>query len=249
VKGRALLLALLAALLVAAPRAARAVEVHLFAAASLREPLDELADGYEKARPGVKVVRNYGASGTLAQQVEAGAPADLFVSASARWMDRLREGRRVEEGSVFPFARNVLVFAGRTGTKAASMKDLPALGRISLGSPGSVPAGEYATQALQRAGVAEALLKKLVLARDVREALLYAERGEVDGAFVYRTDALRAKEARELFAVPPELHDPVVYPAALTRAGAKKAEARGFFDLLRTGAARAVLKRHGFAVD
>ncbi len=228
--------------------AVRAEEVFVAAAHSMKEVVDELSAGYEKSHPGVKIVRNYGASGALAKQVEAGAPAYIFLSASVDWVERLKKLRLVEADSVTVIASNALVFVGREGVKAAGMNDLPALSRIAIGSPKSVPAGEYASQAMASAKIAKKMAKKLVLARDVREALLYAERGEVDGAFVYRTDAKRSKSVKVLFEVPQELYDKVAYPVALTAAGAKKPAARAFFDLFRSAAPKPVLKRMGFTL-
>jgi molybdate transport system substrate-binding protein len=127
------------------------------------------------------------------------------------------------------------------------MQDLAKLGKIAIGSPRSVPAGEYATEALRKAGLDRQLAKRLVMARDVRECLMYAERGEVDGAFVYRTDALQARQARILFTVPQELYPRVTYPMALTVAGARNRDAAAFFEYLRSDEAKAVLTRYGFA--
>jgi molybdate transport system substrate-binding protein len=236
---------LLAALALGAPEA-RCEEVYVAAAQSMKEVVDEMANGFERSHPGVKVVRNYGGSGALAMQIEGGAPADLFVSASAGWVDRLKKKRLVGAGDVHVLASNGLVFVGKEGVRATGMKDLPGLSRIAIGSPKSVPAGEYASQAIAKSKLAQKLAKKLVQARDVREALLYAERGEVDGAFVYRTDAKRSKEVVILFEVPAELHDPIVYPVALTVSGAKKPAARAFYDAFRSAAPKPFLKRFGF---
>ncbi len=130
------------------------------------------------------------------------------------------------------------------------MADLPKLQRIAIGSPKSVPAGQYAEEAMKKAGVYEQLAGagKLVMAQDVRQALVYADRGEVDGAFVYKTDALLAKEAAILFEVPQDLYAPVTYPMGLTVAGAQSAEARDFFDYLQSTAAKTVLEKYGFIV-
>jgi molybdate transport system substrate-binding protein len=226
--------------------AARAEEIYLSVAHSMKEAVDELADSYGKAHPGVTFVRNYGASGALAKQIEAGAPADIFISANREWMERLKEQKAVDAGSIETLAYNVLVFAGKGGGKVAGMDDLPALSRIAIGSPRSVPAGEYAEQALKRSGVSAPLAKKLIMARDVREALLYAERGEVDGAFVYRTDVLRSKGVKVLFVVPQELYGRVVYPGALTVSGSKKAAAVAFLTYLRSGAGKTILEKKGF---
>lgn len=232
-------------LLLAAP--ALAGDVSLSVAASMKDVVNELTDKYTKAHPGVKFLKNYGASGALAKQIESGAPADLFISANMEWMEYLKTRKLVDIVSIGTFAYNTLVFAGTPG-KASSLQDLLKLERIAVGSPRSVPAGEYAMEAMKRAGIERQLEKKLVMARDVRECLMYAERGEVDGGFVYRTDALQAKQAKILFTVPQELYPRVTYPMSLTVAGAKNREAAAFYQYLRSGDATAVLVKYGFAV-
>lgn len=229
---------------------AAAGEVHLSAAASLKEALGELTDNYAGRHPGVTFITNFGASGALAKQIENGAPADLFFSANREWMNYLKERRLVDGGSVFPFAYNTLVFVGREGIKAASLSEVAKLSRIAIGSPNSVPAGAYALEALRNAGIEKPLEKKLVMARDVRACLLYAERGEVDGAFVYRTDALQAaRQARILFTVPREFYPRITCPAALTASGVRKGEAAAFFGFLKSSEAKSVLAKRGFAVE
>lgn len=226
---------------------AMAGDVNLSIAASLKEVINELTDSFAGTHNGVKFLKNYGGSGVLAKQIENGAPADIFISANPKWMEYLNNKKLADTGSISTFAYNTLVFAGATG-KASSMRDLPKLGKIAIGSPKSVPAGEYAMEALKKAGIDKELEKKLVMARDVRECLMYAERGEVDGAFVYRTDALQAKQARILFTVPGGLYPRVTYPMGLTAAGAKNAEARAFYRFLQSEEARTVLRKYGFDV-
>lgn len=238
-----ILLVLLLVLFTAAP--ALAGEVHISAAASLKEAINELSESFCRKHPGVRIVRNYGGSGALAKQIENGAPADIFISANVEWMDYLKNRKLLDSGSVGTFTFNTLVFAGMPG-KAASLQELQKLNRIAVGSPRSVPAGEYAMEALKRGGVAKQLEKKLVMAKDVRDCLMYAERGEVDGAFVYRTDALQAKESRILFTVPQELYPRVVYPIALTIAGAKNRDAVALLSFLHGAEAKGVLSRYGF---
>lgn len=229
--------------LLAAP--ACAGEVNLFVAASLKEVLNELSDSYAKKNPGVKFVKNYGSSGALVKQIENGAPSDIFISANLEWMDYLKKKNLADAASIGTFTYNTLVFAGAPG-KASSLQDLVKLDRIAIGSPKSVPAGEYATEAFRKAGIDKLLEKKLVMARDVRECLMYAERGEVDGALVYRTDALLAKQVKILFTVPQELYSRVTYPLALTAAGAKNREAAAFFSYLHGDEAKSVLTKYGF---
>jgi molybdate transport system substrate-binding protein len=223
-------------------------EINLSAAASLKDVLNELADGYAKGNPGVTFVRNYGASGAVAKQIENGAPADIFISASGEWIDYLKGKGMLDTASIGTFAYNTLVFVAPPGVKAAGLKDLTSLGKIAIGSPKSVPAGDYAMKALAKTELDKEIEGKLVMAKDVRECLTYAERGEVDGAFVYRTDAMLSRTAVLLFTVPPDLHPRVTYPMGLTAAGAKNAEARSFFDYLTGEAANATLLKYGFEV-
>lgn len=233
------------ALLLASP--AGAGEVSLSCAASLKEAMNELSARFTRSNPAVRFTKNYGASGTLARQIESDAPADIFIAANAEWMDYLKQRKLVEASTVGDFTFNTLVFAGTTPKKISRMQDLVALERIAIGSPRSVPAGEYAFEAIKKSGMEKALGRKLVLAKDVRESLMYAERGEVDGAFVYRTDAALARRARVLFTVPQHLYPRVVYPLALTAKGTKNGDAAAFYRYLQSGDAKSVLRRHGFA--
>jgi molybdate transport system substrate-binding protein len=224
---------------------ALAGDINLSVAASLKDVINELSESFARKHPGVKFVRNYGASGALAKQIENGAPADIFISANLEWMDYLKSRNLVDATGIVTFTYNTLVFAGMPG-KASSMQDLTKLERIAIGSPRSVPAGEYAAEAFKKAGMDKQVGKKLVMAKDVRECLMYAERGEVDGAFVYKTDALQAKQAKILFAVPQELYPRVTYPMALTAAGTKNRDAAAFLTYLHGDEAKKVLIRYGF---
>lgn len=222
-------------------------EISLFAAASMKEVFNELSDSYAKTHPEVTFKKNYGASGTLAKQIENGAPADIFVSANTEWMDYMKSKKLADEKSIDTFAFNVLVFAGKPELKAGSLQEVAKLEKIAIGSPKSVPAGEYAMEAFKKAGIDKQMEKKLVMAKDVRECLMYAERGEVDGAFVYKTDAQQvARSSRIHFTVPQEYYPRVTYPMALTVTGAKNRDAAAFYAALKSAGAQAVLKKHGF---
>lgn len=228
---------------------ARAGELTLAVAASLKEVVNDLTAEYARKNPGVAFRINYGGSGVLAKQIEQGAPADLFIAANREWVDYLRERKLVEPVTIGTFAYNALVFAGTTKQPVVGMKDLAKLQKIAIGSPKSVPAGEYAVKSFKVAGIEKELAGRLVMAKDVREAMKYAELGEVDGAFVYRTDAmLLGKQAKILFSVPEGLHDRVTYPMALTVAGATKPEARAFLRFLGGREARKALEKYGFEV-
>lgn len=223
-------------------------DINLSIAASLKEVINDLSDGFAKKNPGVRILKNFGGSGALAKQIESGAPADIFISANLEWMAYLKNRSLIDPPSIGTFAFNTLVFAGNPAMKVEGMQDLARLERIAIGSPKSVPAGEYATEAIRNAGMEKQLEKKLVMARDVRECLMYAERGEVDGAFVYKTDLLQAKQARILFVVPQKLYARVAYPMGLSISGARNREAATFYRYLQSEDAKAILARYGFSL-
>jgi molybdate transport system substrate-binding protein len=162
-------------------------------------------------------------------------------------MDYLKTRKLVDEKNIVVLAYNVLVFVGKPGLKVGGLQDVVKLAKIAIGSPKSVPAGEYAVEALRKAGVEKQLEPKLVMAKDVRECLMYAERGEVDGAFVYKTDALLANQAKILFTVPDDLYPRVTYPMGMTLTGMKNGQAEAFYKYLQSGPAKAVLDKYGFA--
>ncbi|NTW64119.1 MAG: molybdate ABC transporter substrate-binding protein [Chlorobiaceae bacterium] len=243
---RKTLLLLFALLTVSMP--AMAGELNLSVAASLKEVINELSASYTKKNPGTTFVKNFGPSGTLAGQIENGAPADLFIAANNQWMDYLKEKKLVDGANAKMLAYNSLVFAGTTTKKVASMNDLLKLDKIAIGSPKSVPAGEYAMTAFKNAGIDNQLAGKLVMAKDVRECLMYAELGEVDGGFVYRTDALLAQKAKLLFVVPQKLYPRVTYPMALTAKAAQNKEAKAFYLFLQGAEAKSVLRKYGFVL-
>jgi len=226
-----------------------AADVNLSVAASLREAVTEISADFTKKNAGVVFQRNFGGSGALAKQIENGAPCDVFFSANVEWMDYLREKNLIDTRNISTFAFNELVFVGKSGLKVDRIQDVVKLEKIAIGSPKSVPAGQYAMEAFTKAGLDQQLENKLVMARDVRECLMYAERGEVDGAFVYKTDAgIMAKNVKILFTVPQELYPRVTYPVALTVTGGKKTEAVAFYKFLQSSEAKKVLSRYGFSV-
>ncbi|WP_417910513.1 molybdate ABC transporter substrate-binding protein [Candidatus Electronema sp. PJ] len=232
--------------------ALQAETVHLSAAASLTEAVKEIIASYTKEPQAEarQVLPNFGGSGALAKQIEQGAPADIFISASPEWTTYLTEKQLAAQGTATIFAGNKLVFVGAPKAAAVSLEKLADLQRIAIGNPKSVPAGQYAMQAMERASVYSALAqdKKLVLTDDVRQALMYADQGEVDGAFVYMTDALLAKNVKVLFTVADSLHDEIQYPMLMTKAGEKNAAAKEFYAYLTGAKAKAILEKHGFEV-
>ena len=226
----------------------QAQTIHLSVAASMTNAFNEITAGFAILHPDAEIRPNFASSGSLAKQIEQGAPADIYVSANPKWMKYLLEKQMIEPGTDRIFAYNKLVFVGEKKSTDLSMESLVNLDRIALGSPESVPAGQYAKQAMDKVGIYAILEqnKKLIMAKDVRQALIYADRGEVDGAFVYQTDALLATKAKILFTVPDNLYDRVSYPMALTVAGAKNDLAKALYAYMSSPETIAILGKYGF---
>src|SRR3989449_5859560 len=242
VPGRVLALALL--LGVAAP--ASAEELTLSVAISMKDAIEELGRGFTQARPGVVLRHNLGASGELSKQIEAGAPVDLFISAAARQMDELETKGLLVPGSRRVFARNVLVAVkpADSSLDLARPADLldPRVKRIVIGNPKTVPVGQYSEESLRALGLWERIQPKLVFSENVRQALDYVVRGEVDAGFVYTTDAVtRATNVREAFRPAEDTYRPVVYPAAIVAASKQRSLAQSYIDLLLSREGQAVL--------
>jgi molybdate transport system substrate-binding protein len=233
-------------LLVAAAQAP-AQSVLVFAAASLKNALDEV-----NAQAREKAVLSYAASSVLAKQIESGAPAQLFISADLDWMDYLAQRSLIQPGTRRNLLGNRLVLVAPVGSAVqASVKagiPLPLLlgpnGRLALGDPQHVPAGKYAKAALEKLGAWDGVAKRLAPAENVRAALAFVARGEAPLGIVYATDAAAEPRVRVVDGFPDGLHPPLVYPAALTVLA--KAPAGEYLVFLRSSAARRVFEKHGF---
>ncbi|HYB69398.1 MAG TPA: molybdate ABC transporter substrate-binding protein [Candidatus Bathyarchaeia archaeon] len=245
------ILAIVVTVVLAAATGVRAQDMTLSVAVSLKEATEELGRQFMTAHPGVTLHYNFGASGDLQKQIEAGAPVDVFLSAAQRQMDELEKQRLIASDTRRAFARNVLTVVKPAESKLDVGKpaDLlePRVGRIAVGNPKSVPAGQYAEESLRALGLWERLQPKLVFAENVRQVLDYVARGEVDAGFVYTTDAAtRAQGVKEAFRPPEDSYRPVIYPGAVVAASKQAALGRAFLDLLGSPQGRTVLSRFGF---
>jgi molybdate transport system substrate-binding protein len=236
-------------LTLASPAAARADEVMVFAAASLTDALEEIGRTFEAKAGGTRVTFNFGASSDLARQIRAGARADVFFSADSARMDELAAAglvRRSDRADVLSNSLAVVVPSDST-LRLAGPSDLRSVRRIALADPQAVPAGIYARQYLEQAGLWAALADRVVPLLDVRAALAAVERGEADAGIVYHTDAAGSRRAKVAFEVPREAGPRIVYPMAVLAESAKPA-ARSFAAFLLCAQARAVFERYGFTV-
>jgi molybdate transport system substrate-binding protein len=249
-RGAAAVLTLLG-LALGVPPEARAQELLVSVAISMKEAAEEIGRAFLSGRPGVTLRYNFGSSGELQKQIEAGAPVDVFISAAQRQMDELEHKGLVLAATRRVFARNVLTVIRPADSRLDLAKpgDLldARVGRIVIGNPRTVPAGQYAEESLRALGLWDRLQPRLVFAENVRQALEYVARGEVDAGFVYTTDvAGRTARVREAFRPAEETYRPIVYPAAVVAASSQPAQARALVEFLLGRESRAVLGRLGF---
>lgn len=232
---------------------ARADNLVVFAAASLTNAMQDIGKDFE-ARSGHKVKFSFAASSALAKQIEAGAQAQVYLSADEQWMDYLAERKLIVADTRVSLLGNSLVLV--TPTDSAVNVDLKAGldlagmlgdGRLATGDPAHVPVGKYAKAALTHLGMWTAIEPKLVRADSVRAALVLVERGEVPMGIVYGTDAAVTPKVRVAGTFPADSHTPITYPAAIV-AGQDTPVAREFYKWLKGDAAAAVFKRYGFSV-
>ncbi len=246
---------LLATLAAAVPaRAGAGGDITVFAAASLREALDEIVAAWQQ-RSGSRVRVSYAGSSRLAQQIMHGAPADLFISANERWMDALEERGQIEAATRRNLVENslVLIAHGRQAPPVAITKDFDLAGllgdnRLAMAMVDAVPAGIYGRTALTSLGVWGAVAPKVAQADNVRAALALVQRGEAPYGIVYATDAAAAGNVTVAGRFPPETHPRIVYPAAVVQGSANADAAGRFLDFLASAPAQARFEHHGFKV-
>ncbi|QJE72081.1 molybdate ABC transporter substrate-binding protein [Aerophototrophica crusticola] len=227
----------------------------VFAAASLRNALDGIARQYQ-GETGKAVAISYAASSALARQIEAAAPAHIFIAADLDWMDYLEGKGLLAPGSRRTLLGNRLVLvAPKDSTAAVALGpglDLtPVLGRdgrLALGDPASVPAGKYARAALEKLGAWDTVKGRLAPAENVRAALLLVSRGEAPAGIVYATDARADPSLKVLGTFPADSHPAILYPAALTAAGGKSADAAAFLAYLAGPKAKPLFEKEGFVI-
>jgi molybdate transport system substrate-binding protein len=229
--------------------AASATDLTVSAAASLTNAFKDIGAAFEKADPDTKVQFNYGASGALLQQIAKGAPVDVFASADEETMDQAEQQQLAKPGTRVNFVSNslVVIVPADAGSVPRMLSDLtgPAVKRVAIGIPASVPVGRYTKAVLENAQLWSAIEAKMIGAQSVRQALDYVARGEVEAGFVYSTDAaIMADKVKVAFVVPTE--KPVLYPIAPLAASQNLAAAQKFVAYVTSPPAQAILAKYGF---
>ncbi len=223
----------------------------VFAAASLTDTMKAIADAY-KAKTGTSVTLSFGGSNTLAQQIDQGANADIFVSADGQWMDFLARNNRIDAGSRHDLLGNRLVLIGGADSKPVTIApkfDLAGAlggGRLAMADPAAVPAGIYGKAALTSLGVWDSVSGKIASADNVRAAMQFVSRGEAPYGIVYETDSKVDPGVHIVAAFPESSHPPITYPVALTKTASPAA--RDFLAYLSGPDAKAIFQKAGFSV-
>jgi molybdate transport system substrate-binding protein len=246
------ILALFGAIAGAQPAVAQE-SITVFAAASLKNALDDTDAAFTKAT-GVKIVASYAASSALAKQIESGAPADVFISADLKWMDYVADKKLIKADTRVNLLGNRLVLIAPADSKLSNVKiekgfDIAKLagdGRIAVADVKAVPAGLYAKAALENLGAWAAAEPKLAQAENVRATLAFVARGETPIGIVYETDAKVEPKVKIVGLFPDGSYPPVTYPVAATATATNKAAAR-YLNFLRTGAAKTIFEHYGFS--
>src|SRR2546423_1073239 len=248
---RSFVVFVVASLFAAAPATAQEKTITVFAAASMKNALDDVNAAFLKAS-GIKVVISYAASSALARQIEQGAPADIFASADLDWMEYSAQKKLIKDGTRVNLLGNRLVLIAPKDPKIDKVEigqgfDLAKLignGRIATAEVTSVPVGKYAKSALQKLGIWTSVEKKFAMADNARAALALVARGEAMLGIVYETDAKVEAGVKVVGAFPPDSHPAIVYPVAATTNA--KPEAVAYLNFLRSGTAKAVFEHYGF---
>ena len=226
------------------------VELHVSAAASLTNAMNELAELYAKDNPNVKIIFNFGSSGALQQAIENGGETDLFFSAAQKQMNALDEKGELAEGTRKDLLRNevVLIVPIDSDKNISDFNDAATakVERIALGEPKGVPVGQYSEEIFSALNILDAVKAKAVYGSDVRQVLAWTESGEVDCGVVYATDAAISDKVKVICAAPDGTHKPVIYPAAAIKSSKNLDAAKKFLDFTGSDAAKKVFVKYGF---
>ena len=219
------------------------------AAASLKDILEEIKPLYQQSKPNVNISYNFGSSGALQQQIEQGAPADIFISAAKKQVDALEQKGLLVAGTRNIIAKNRLVLVVPNNfvgvTSFYNLQDAK-VKKIAIGEPRSVPAGQYAQQVLEKLKIWNQVKPKLVFANNVRQVLASVETGNAEAGLVYVTDAKISNKVKIVVAADEKYHSAIIYPLAVVKRSKNLAAAKEFSQFLSSEQAKTVFKKYGF---
>lgn len=225
-------------------------ELIISAAASLTDAAEEIKATFNEVNPDVTITYNFGGSGSLATQIQEGAPADIFMSASQKDMDTVDDLGLLLDGSRFDFASNAIVLVTEKSNDITleKLEDIATLdiSHIAMGDPESVPAGRYGKAAFEAVGVWDKIESKMVYVSDVRQALAQVETGNADLGIAFNTDAKATDTVKTVINIDPSLHDAIIYPAAIVKDSENTEAAQAYLDFLKGDEGKAILESYGF---
>ncbi|MEG4342474.1 molybdate ABC transporter substrate-binding protein [Microcoleus sp. A003_D6] len=221
------------------------------AAISLSQALGEIKTVYQSSNPNVTITYNFGASGALEQQIQQGAPVDVFFSAATKQMNNLQlSNLLINETRRNLLTNRLVLITPKNGVALSDFKQLTdaKIKKIAIGEPKSVPVGQYAQEMLTKLGLWRQIQPKLVLGNNVRQVLTFVESGNVDAGIVYTTDAKASDKVTVRLTAAENLHSPIVYPLAVIRNSRNLAAAKAFVDFLAGDRAKIVFQKYGFGI-
>ncbi|MGG5254707.1 molybdate ABC transporter substrate-binding protein [Neobacillus sp. SM06] len=226
----------------------KTVELTVSAAASLQDALNDIQSDFEKNHPNVKIRYNFGGSGALQQQISQGAPVDLFFSAGEDPFKTLVNNGLIEKANDADLVGNELVLVvPKDSTKGINaFEDLTKADKLAIGTPESVPAGQYAKDTLTHFNLWKELTKKIIYTKDVRQVLTYVETNNVDAGIVYKTDAKISPKVKIAATAKESTHAPIVYPVGVVKNSSHLKEAKLFYDFLHSEKAIKIFEKYGF---
>lgn len=224
--------------------------VTISAAASLKDALAEIKDVYAKEAPKTELTLTFGPSGSLAEQIKQGAQVDVFLSASRKYMNDLNDAGEIDESSIRDLLANeVVLIAPKDSaisiTEFSQLVD-PAIAKIAIGEPKTVPVGQYASEVFAFYNLFDQISDKIIYGKDVKEVLTWVETGNVDIGLVYSTDAKVSDLVKVLATAPDESHQAIIYPTAVIKSSQNPQAAKAFIDFLATDAAMEIFANYGF---
>ena len=218
-------------------------------AASLKEAMGDIKQLYTRQKPNVTITYNFGSSGSLQQQIQQGAPVDIFISAASKQMDALQEkGLLIADTRKNLLSNQLVLIAPKNSTTVSGFKDLTSddVKKVAIGEPKSVPAGKYAQEVLTSLKIFDLIKPKVVFAKDVRQVLSYVETGNADVGMVYMTDAKLSNSVKIVVTAPAKSHSPVVYPVAVIKDSKNILAAKDFVQFLSSDSAGDIFVKYGF---
>lgn len=227
------------------------VELTISAAASLKDAMDVIGRTYQEEHPGVTLKFNFGASGSLQQQISQGAPVDLFFSAAEDKFDLLvEEGSIAKEDGLDLLGNELVLIVPKENQSIKGFEDLikADVDKISIGTPETVPAGKYAKESLEKMGIWKDIESKVVYAKDVRQVLSYVETGNVGAGIVYKTDALVSDKVDIIASADSATHAPIIYPVGIIKDSKHYEAAKEFYKYLQSDDALKVFEEYGFTI-